>query len=59
MAGSVISCINISIVDDNIPGEQDKSFIVTISATDPDVILRNDKQTVTITDDDGSLHTFD
>ena len=58
MPGSVLGCIDISLVDDNIPGEPDKDFTVILSTADSNIILGNNQQTVTITDDDGILHAF-
>ncbi len=47
-----IRCVDISILDDNAL-EGDQTFTVTLSTSDPDVMLGNDVTTITIIDNDG------
>ena len=45
-------CIDVSIMEDTV-FEGDETFTVTLSSTNPRVMLENDETTVTITDDEG------
>ncbi len=46
------ACVNITILDDNAL-ELEQTFTVTLTTSDPDVLLGSDVTTVTITDNDG------
>ena len=49
----VVKCMNISIIDDGAL-EVIETFTVTLTTTDPDVMLGKNKTVVTIMDDDGN-----
>ena len=48
-----MQCINITIIDDSVAMEGNKSFVVVLNTSDPNVILGNTQQVVTIIDSDG------
>ena len=47
-----MECVSVTIIDDGAL-ELDKTFTVTLTTSDPAVILGNDITTITITDNDG------
>ena len=47
-------CVNITILDDAAL-EGDQTFTLTLSTSDPDVLLGNDKTLITIEDNDSAL----
>ena len=50
-ASSDVQCMNISIIDDTAL-EGNFSFIVSLTSSDPDVLVGRDTATIIITDDD-------
>ncbi len=50
--GNDVRCLDITIVEDSAL-EGNQTFAVTLSSSDPDVMLENDITTITIIDNDG------
>ena len=55
--GGAARCVNISIIDDRAL-EDNETFTVVLTTSDPDVILGTSRTTVTITDNDGKKQTY-
>jgi len=53
-AAASTGCTNISIIDDNAL-ESNQTFTVTLTTSDPDVILGSNVTTITIVDNDGTI----
>ena len=50
--GSTMATVSVPIIDD-IEKEFDEDFTVTVSSTDPNVLIKNDTATVFILDNEG------